>query len=893
MKTSEEIYNRIMTDSQLNKNLFNLVYKDVIKKKYIDISVIKWIPVSKGGDIPWHRVDFIKFKDKIIWDRINKTCTIDECIVEETNDFFPLNFKITSFNVLSDEYEKQITNISKRMENILNYAFDDNDIMCLQEVQPKLLEELKNRALAEKKYIAHTKIGFNDIVIISKINYLDYELIDLGHRKCAILVNFRVDDDNILIIVGIHLTSDYYNENSSKRTSQLFKIKKIITEKENENKKMNKNTYVILLGDTNESKYEEKLQHFYEYVDCWIDLKETKEFTYNPLENNLAKKLSQDKIPKRLDRILYKKNDKMNCIDVCVDKSVFFSDHYPITANFVMKENNEKIEILNNITDDVKYTNQTALCIIPPYDIWNEINNHKISNSLERWMPHINLFFGFVEPEYFYEVYNNIKKIDLSEYSDMFLEFDKIDYYKHEKNYTLYLKPSENTLFKLREIYDKLCSSSIIKLKQYDVKKIYNPHISLGNTEDESKIIFAIKKRINIKFNLLNLSFVSRIGLEYFKVLKNIVIGKKPIHFYLDFLKSIVNSENVEFNLCGSRYFNLNNPDNLDSLNSSDGLDNSDADILCIGNKTRDDFFSKISKIFETCGYFRKVLIVKNKHVFCLKLKTNDMSFDIQYVDKNNENDIYCKSAIAILKEPQFIIKNIEKKHELFLKCLNWTKNQMKENQIYSSIHSFIGGISTAIIIGTIVKKSNVTDFESFLQELKSLNYDEPIHIGTLNNYNVENPCDKLLYIGTSTIPIQNTARHICRSTSFLLKYHFKCGFDSLELVKLKEIFKSGIIFKIISTDDDSLENAITWFNGIVVQMIVAIERCSKDIILFPSTKWIEVNDKYMENQLIKSWTLKSSENYSIMTHIADKIISKSESQFTNAYLSWEFCNFQ
>jgi hypothetical protein len=47
MKTSEEIYNRIMSDPNLNKNLFVIVYKDVVKQKYIDIPVVKWLPVSK------------------------------------------------------------------------------------------------------------------------------------------------------------------------------------------------------------------------------------------------------------------------------------------------------------------------------------------------------------------------------------------------------------------------------------------------------------------------------------------------------------------------------------------------------------------------------------------------------------------------------------------------------------------------------------------------------------------------------------------------------------------------------------------------------------------------------------------------------------------------------
>jgi hypothetical protein len=65
----------------------------------------------KGGDIPYHRIDYIKFNEKIIWNRIEKICLIEECIIDTTYDILPDIFKITTFNVLSDQYEKNITNI--------------------------------------------------------------------------------------------------------------------------------------------------------------------------------------------------------------------------------------------------------------------------------------------------------------------------------------------------------------------------------------------------------------------------------------------------------------------------------------------------------------------------------------------------------------------------------------------------------------------------------------------------------------------------------------------------------------------------------------------------------------------------------------------------------------
>jgi hypothetical protein len=132
---------------------------------------------------------------------------------------------------------------------------------------------------------------------------------------------------------------------------------------------------------------------------------------------------------------------------------------------------------------------------------------------------------------------------------------------------------------------------------------------------------------------------------------------------------------------------------------------------------------------------------------------------------------------------------------------------------------------------------------------------------------------DRLLYIGTSTPPIENTVRHICRSTAFLLKNQFVCAFDNTKFEELCKKFIKTITFKIVATDD-----CMTWFNGIVTKMIVSIERNSKDILLWPSTQWTLINNY---EQLEATWTLKSNYDYASLYHTADKIVEKSQTLFT------------
>lgn len=67
--TSLEVYNRIKSDSSILSYNVDVTYMDFMKRKFIDISFINFRPIDKGGDIPFHRIYYFKYKGKIFWDR--------------------------------------------------------------------------------------------------------------------------------------------------------------------------------------------------------------------------------------------------------------------------------------------------------------------------------------------------------------------------------------------------------------------------------------------------------------------------------------------------------------------------------------------------------------------------------------------------------------------------------------------------------------------------------------------------------------------------------------------------------------------------------------------------------------------------------------------------------
>lgn len=854
MPTFSDVFNRILTDPNLNKHNFTIEYKNF--DKILEMPVTKWKPITStgdpnGGEIPEHKVVSIKFKGKVIWNK-EKLCLIHECIENfEENEIIPENFTVMTFNILSDEYEKNITNLSKRLPQILKFLIERNcDIICLQEVQPQVLIELKKLT---DFHVNHTTIGINDIVIMTKIKPFSSELIDIGQQKCAIMVTLHMENDKELNIVGIHLTSDYHGDNSRKRTSQLYKIKNCLEGKKN----------VILLGDTNEPTYEHILGHFTNYNDCWINLKDTREdkgFTYNPVVNTLAKKLSNNRSPLRLDRILYSNNSALNCVEIDM-QNITLSDHYPLIAKFNVNIQALYQDLIQQPTTNL--TNQTALCIIPPYELWNQLDSLRVNNNnLQelRWMHHLNLFFGFVQPDDFYRIYREILKLNLQSFN---VTFDKISYFSHEKTFTLYLKPNEESNSKLICLYQRL--KNIFN----DNKLIFTPHITLGNFTDESKIQNYIKQQVNISFNVDIISFVSRINYDYFRTVRNIVMSDISMNFYIDFVKQICKTQNIECAVCGSRIFELNDP-------------NSDADILCIGNISRHLFFNKLTKIAETCGYFKKVSIAKNKHVYCLKLKTNDNNIDIQYVNTEDMEDIYCRTGMAMYNEPMFILDNLKKnnKMDLFKTCLIWTKEKLKEKKMYGGLFGFTSGMSLSILVAYVVLQNDVNNFDDYLNRLKVTDFSKPISLGQ-NTYDQANPCDRLMYIGTSTSPIENTMRHIYKSSAFLLKSQFASGFETNN----DSLFEKELIFTINAVDDDSLNDCIEWFNGLITKMMVTIERqCKDSITVFPSTKWDIIEN---DDGINATWKLRASNYVSTLDYVAERIIKESKQLFTKAFLSY------
>lgn len=812
MKTSEEVYNRILTDVKFNPTNFVITYYDGIKQKYIDVPLLQWKPTKSGGDIPWTRVYYIKYKGKIVWNRIDLKYDIEDC--GENINFLPSTIKVMSFNVLSDIYDNKITNMNKRKNDILNFISNsDCDIICLQEITPEFGNELEKLKFnnGQSKYIyLSTDSKTNNTIIMSKINPKSYEIVDLDGRgtKKALRVLFCTNEINVLNVIGIHLTSDTHKNSKSTRIQQISKICD----------KISWNEQNIILGDTNETGIIEQLDKF-------IDSNNSTTNTYNPQSNMLAKQLSSKGIGCRYDRIYHL---NLDCEKFDVIENNTMSDHYPIIGTYKIKDNiNNYVETKLYTCSNTKTTHKTSLCIIPPWKISKQIPSYN-----DRWMPHINLFWGFVPENEFNKYYSILSEI---EFEPFVIKLNQIDMFVHENNTTIFIKPDLESMVRLKELYNKC--SDIFGNK---IVSEFNPHLSIETiTSDKSilnKLEIENKYNFNFEFVVGGINFISRETTDYMVIKKIINFKKNNINEHVN---SIINflSDFCQIKICGSRFFaNL-----LEQTTTLDTTDLSDLDLLGIGEIDREQFYNKLIKPIQQCGLFVKYEIIKNEHIYEMKLFTLQLTVDLQYVNSNNKYEKYYNTSLNIYAQPCMAQSLISDKLKLFKECLDWTKSILKKFKSYGQIYGYLSGMSIVIIVIYVIKKSNSQNISEYIKNLKNLNFNNIISLRDdiyLSSYKRKTKSDELMVIQELTHPYENTVRNITKSTKKIIVDIFKNNKITINLPYV-------ITFVFESLDDENkyyLEELNNYLNNPIMKMIIGLEK-NNDYVIKPFDKWYYSDD--------------------------------------------------
>ena len=364
--TSESIYNWIRSDPIFNPTKASISYYDSVKDKYITAPLCTWKTIKDGGDVPWHRIYSIKYDNNIHWDRNEKKCTMDELhesLFTTKQNELPNKLKIMTWNILNDIYDNHLTNLNKRKQQIFQFIINNNyeyDIICLQEINNDIYNEIIQLFHHEYNIIS-TELKTNNIILMSKIPFKNYEIIHLSSDKEVICANIN----NELQIFGVHLTSNSRGNSQTKRDLQISQIMQKYNANNTINNINNNNINTIIIGDFNTTKHIELLTNFIHI--------ETIDYSYNPINNKLAKIFSKHFKCEKYDTLYLNDSNQYKCIASHVFTDIEASDHYPV--EFIIEKSiiNETIVLNNELL--LLNTNNSLL-----------LNTNNIQNSIQHWL---------------------------------------------------------------------------------------------------------------------------------------------------------------------------------------------------------------------------------------------------------------------------------------------------------------------------------------------------------------------------------------------------------------------------------------------------------------------------------------------------------------------------
>jgi 2'-5' RNA ligase len=165
------------------------------------------------------------------------------------------------------------------------------------------------------------------------------------------------------------------------------------------------------------------------------------------------------------------------------------------------------VDTMANVT-----TPQTALCIIPPENVWAQIQSIRSihDKAYPRWMPHINLIYPFTPEANFDNIKAQLEPI-LKRKKPFQIQFDQtsLDYFKQKgEDCTYHLKPkNHNDVVELQKLIQNQLSNLIRN------KRSFNAHLTLGQTTTSriSDILSEMKaKWTTIEFNVDRIYMISR-----------------------------------------------------------------------------------------------------------------------------------------------------------------------------------------------------------------------------------------------------------------------------------------------------------------------------------------------------------------------------------------------
>lgn len=925
LKPSWEMHDRILWDPKLNSLAFYIGYEDrMIKNAFGEKLLIDWA----SNDIPWNRVQYIRCADTIVWDRAKRIdlfetkqlpseafaietqatqaailidgITIapkptyvvtaqERKVISTTENCLVESLKLASFNLLTDKYHSEFVQSDTRHAAIVQHLLAlDADIILLQEVDAPVLEKLLQANWKQPIYSSDIKRKtgnyYQELVVLSKYPFSWVEFQYSTHKKFPI-ASWQINGQSFHL-ANVHLSSNRAADALAVRQEQLKVLLKYFKRLEG----------TILIGGDFNSRGKEGLEQLEEqgFSDCWLNVHaHEKGYTFEPDNNPLASQSTLTGLPARFDRF-YLRSKNINWeIEAAylfanqtleAQEVLFPSDHYGLTISIAPKKVTADPILSSNPWSSILASYRSAIVIIPDDTTCQKIQSirQQFDRQHSRWMPHINLLYGFLPARYFEQAANELSTA-IRNFPAFDLALKEYKFFAQKSETTAWLEPIETEQKgSLKRLQKLLLDLFRMKSRGDQAKKDFTPHLSIGQFRSEVQALASLPSWEATSFKVGKIAFISRSHTSAFKVhytidLETGIINKldksklieQDLIAFLKTKKAIIPFSEQQIRsivleviqaTCNSVLGQEYQLQLLGSSRIGTNTLSSDLDLLAAIPKELDSLFFLEAVQTQLEGWYESARLVRHAQVPILKLQMDGISVDLlcveypaSFISMDTLSEKHRRyfnpqdwQAVTGILEAASILDYVPQRISLdtfqwFVKTIKvWANARAIKGNAFGFLGTYSWTILAAWVLDQIPEQEDSEDVSVlityFFAFLNQYDWAVPITIIKEHHYNVRKKQDRMPIL-TSIKPYYNSARNITRSTKKILQEEFKRGHFMLKQIKkgkhswadlLETVSVSAApnLKLVVRADNDlALQEACGWIEGHIVSLIIALEQ--------------------------------------------------------------------
>lgn len=359
MRTSRELYHWIRWDPRFDPGEFTFGYDDHGGAPK-ELALTAFVA---DGDIPWHRVMYLKRRAEIVWDRRTGVDRLaadassaavrwpshtrftrleprsfdgEQWAVLEASASTarPASLSLLAFNVLDEQHVPPSAADPERGRRLIDAIVEaDADVVTLEEVTGAFFRELTSDTRIRARYAAVNALSESapqSVVVLSRHSVRWAGHLRFSSHKHAVAIGIELASGPALV-VGVHLPSDYATDARDIRRAYLRTLVAALDEEPS--------IPAIVAGDFNEGDETSFASELAGFVDAWTVAGEGEGNTWEPAHNALAEHASRTGLARRLDRAFVR--DLVGVLPVVRatvlrgERARPASDHWPLRVEFV------------------------------------------------------------------------------------------------------------------------------------------------------------------------------------------------------------------------------------------------------------------------------------------------------------------------------------------------------------------------------------------------------------------------------------------------------------------------------------------------------------------------------------------------------------------------------